>query len=142
MAETNQAETAGSATLKVVVVSPEATLLDDVADFVALPLFDGEVGIAPNHTPMIGRLGYGELRIRRGGVTTRYYVDGGFVQVADNVVSVLTSRAVPAAQLDPAVVAEQLEAARTRPANSPESFALRDKAQAQTRAQLRVATKK
>ena len=82
--------------LHVVVVTPEATVLDTSADFVALPLFDGEFGIAPQHSPMIGRLGYGELRIRRRADVDRYYVDGGFVQVADNVVSVLTNRAIPA----------------------------------------------
>ena len=65
------------------------------ADFVALPLYDGEIGIAPGHSPFIGRLGYGELRVVNGGGRTRYYVDGGFVQVADNLVSVLTKRAIP-----------------------------------------------
>ena len=49
-----------------VVVTPEATVLDTPADFVALPLFDGECGVAPGHAPMIGRLGYGELRIGHG----------------------------------------------------------------------------
>ena len=51
------------------------------ADFVALPLYDGEIGIAPGHSPLIGRLGYGEMRIKPGGRRSRYYVDGGFVQV-------------------------------------------------------------
>ena len=64
---------------------------------------------------MIGRLGYGELRVRSGNDTKRYYVDGGFVQVADNVVSVLTNRAVPAAMLDAAAVTEQLRAAQSPP---------------------------
>ena len=76
-------ETSTSA-LQCVVVTPEETVLECEADFVALPLFDGEVGIAPLHSPMIGRLGFGEMRIRSGSETTRYYVDGGFVQVADN----------------------------------------------------------
>lgn len=124
-----------------VVVTPEATVRDGEAQFVALPLFDGEIGISPLHSPMIGRLGYGEMRIEEGGKTERYYVDGGFVQVNDNVVCVLTNRAIPAAQLDSAVAAEQLEAARRRPANTPELLAIRDRAQAQARAQIRVARK-
>ena len=70
------------------------------AQFVALPLYDGELGVAPGHSPFIGRLGYGELRVRENGKTVRYYVDGGFVQVADNVVSVLTNSAIPAEKLD------------------------------------------
>ena len=84
-----------SGELRVVVVTPEQTVLDATSDFVALPLFDGELGVAPGHAPMIGRLGYGELRIGHG-EGQRYYIDGGFVQVVDNVVSVLTNRAIAA----------------------------------------------
>jgi F-type H+-transporting ATPase subunit epsilon len=124
-----------------IVVTPEATVRDSPAQFVALPLFDGEIGIAPGHSPMIGRLGYGELRITEGNRTDRYYVDGGFVQVADNVVSVLTNRAIPADQLDAHAAATQLEAARGRAANSPELLAIRDRALLQARAQLRMATR-
>src|SRR5207237_6252671 len=102
------------------VVTPEQTALETKADFVALPLFDGEIGIAANHSPLIGRLGYGEMRIKSGGTTTRYYVDGGFVQVADNVVAVLTNRAVPTTAIDSAAAEKQLESALSRPANTPE----------------------
>ena len=125
--------------MRCIVVTPEATVRDAAADFVALPLFDGEIGIAPGHSPMIGRLGFGEMRIVSAGATERYYVDGGFVEVVDNVVSVLTNRAVPAEQLDPAVADQQLTAARARPANSPELLAIRDRSVSQARAQLRTA---
>ena len=125
--------------LQLVVVTPEATVLDEAAQFVALPLFDGEIGIAPLHSPMIGRLGYGEMRVKHDGQVDRYYVDGGFVQVVDDVVSVLTGRALPAGNLDATVAAEQLTEARRRPANTPELMALRDRAELQARAQLRVA---
>ncbi|HWB12561.1 MAG TPA: ATP synthase F1 subunit epsilon [Pirellulales bacterium] len=125
--------------LQLVVVTPEATVLEETAEFVALPLYDGEVGIAPLHSPMIGRLGYGEMRVKHADRVSRYYVDGGFVQVVDDVVSVLTSRAVPAGALDGGVAGEQLAEARRRPANTPELMALRERAELQARAQLRVA---
>jgi F-type H+-transporting ATPase subunit epsilon len=70
---------------------------------------------------------------------SRFYVEGGFVEVLDNVVSVLTSRAVPAEEIDAAVAAEHLESARRRPASTPDQFALRDRLTSQARAQLRVA---
>ncbi|MBL9124791.1 MAG: ATP synthase F1 subunit epsilon [Planctomycetaceae bacterium] len=127
------------AKLQSIVVTPEATVRDEPADFVVLPLYDGELGIAPGHTPLIGRLGFGEMRIVRDGVTTRIYLDGGFAQVADNVVSVMTSRAIPAENLDSAVAEQQLAAARGRRADTPETMALRDRAEQQARAQLRVA---
>jgi F-type H+-transporting ATPase subunit epsilon len=114
-------------------------VLDETAEFVALPLFDGEIGIAPLHSPMIGRLGFGEMRVTHEGRIHRYYLDGGFVQVVDNVVSVLTGRALPASNLDPAASAEHLNEARRRPSNTPELMALRDRAEVQARAQLRVA---
>ena len=126
--------------LHCIVVTPENTALEQDAEFVALPLYDGEIGIAPSHSPMIGRLGYGEMRIRSaGGSTAKYYIDGGFVQVADNVVSVLTSRAVPDARLNESAAQDQLETASKRQANTPELAELRDKAIAQARAQIRVA---
>jgi len=121
------------------VVTPEQTALDTKAEFVALTLFDGEIGIAPNHSPLIGRLGYGEMRIKTGGQTLVYYVDGGFVQVTDNVVGVLTNRAVPARSLDPAAAEAQLQAALQRPANTPELFEIRSRQIAQARAQIRTA---
>jgi len=125
--------------LRCLVVTPEATVLSTEADFVTLPLFDGECGIAPQHSPMIGHLGFGELRIRRGKEESRYYVDGGFVQVVDNIVSVLTNRAVPAGDLDTAVASELLRTALERQAAGPEQLAVRDRLVAQARGQLRVA---
>lgn len=127
------------AKLQSIVVTPEATVRDEPADFVVLPLYDGELGVGPGHTPLIGRLGFGEMRIVKDGVTTRLYIDGGFAQVADNVVSVMTSRAIPAESLDSAVAEQHLAAARNRRAVSPETMALRDRAEQQARAQIRVA---
>ena len=127
------------AELRCIVVTPERTLLDGPAEFVALPLDDGEIGIAPGHSPMIGRLGAGEMRIQGNEGLHGYYVEGGFVEVLGGVVSVLTSRAVPAGELDEAAAEEQLAAARTRVANTPDLMAQRDRAVTAARAQIRVA---
>ena len=127
------------AELTCLVVTPEQTALEQTTDFVALPLFDGEIGISPGHSPMIGRLGFGELRINVDNKPQRFYVDGGFVQVADNVVSVLTNRAVPAAELETDVAQEQLDSALQLLAHSPETMENRDRAVGQARAQLRMA---
>src|SRR5438132_13536973 len=83
-------------TLKCVVVTPEKAVLDEAADFVVVPMFDGELGVAEGRMPLIGRLGFGELRITQGSQVKNFYVDGGFVQVRSNVVTVLTSKAIPA----------------------------------------------
>jgi F-type H+-transporting ATPase subunit epsilon len=124
--------------LQCIVVTPEQTLYDQPADFVAMTLFDGEIGIATHHTPMIGRLGFGEMRIHHEHGVDRYYVEGGFVEVLGDVVSVLTNRAVPVAEIDETVVEERLRAAQSRVATTPETMAVRDRTQEQCRAQLRV----
>lgn len=137
MADTKSTAPAGS--MRCIVVTPEATLVDDTADFVALPLFDGEIGIAPSHSPLIGRLGFGELRIESGDNERKLYVDGGFVEVAKDVISVLTNRAVEAKDLDLAAAEAQLEAALKLPADTDELLAIRDRTILQARAQIQVA---
>ena len=69
----------------------------------------------------------------------RFYVDGGFVQVADDVVSVLTNRAVPADQVEKDVAEEHLDRARKMPSNTPELMEVRDRHVQQARAMLQVA---
>jgi F-type H+-transporting ATPase subunit epsilon len=132
---------AGAATtggVRCVVVTPERAVIDEVVDFVALPMYDGELGVAPGRAALIGRLGYGELRTRRAGNVHRYFIDSGFAQVRDNVVTVLTPRAVKAEDIDVAVATRALEAAQA-PAPSAESQVEQFKAQQRARAQIRIA---
>jgi F-type H+-transporting ATPase subunit epsilon len=124
--------------LQCVVVTPERAVLDEVVDFVALPMIDGELGVLPGRAALIGRLGYGELRTRQGTNLRRFYVDGGFAQVRANVVTVLTPRALKAEEIKPDVVAQALGAAHV-PAATPEARDNQIKAQERARAQLRVA---
>ena len=128
--------------LQCVVVTPETTTLDEAVDFVALPLFDGELGILPGRAPLIGRLGFGELRTRQGGAIHRYFVDGGFVQVRDDVVTVLTNRAIPASLVDTAAAAEELEHAKALRATTDAEQADKTRALDRARGQLRVAAHK
>ena len=79
--------------LTVSVISAEATLFEGQATSVVAPAFDGEVGILTNHAPMITALGSGTLRVEHGGTTQRFTVSGGFVQVVDNQVRVVTEQA-------------------------------------------------
>jgi F-type H+-transporting ATPase subunit epsilon len=132
----------GARRLHCVVVTPERTLSDELVDFVALPLYDGELGILPGRAPLIGRLGFGELRTRDAGAVRRYFVDGGFVQVRDDVVTVLTNRAIPADRVDAAAASQELEQARGRRATNELEQADKAKAVARARAQLRVAARK
>src|SRR5205085_11073797 len=118
--------------LQCVVVTPERAVLDEPADFVALPLYDGELGVLPGRAPLIGRLGYGELRVRRGNATRLFFIDSGFAQVRNNIVTVLTPRAVRAEEINSQVVAQQLEEANA-PAATPEAQREHEKNQQRAR---------
>ncbi len=128
--------------MQVVIVTPESTVLDRKAEFVAVPLIDGEIGILVGHSPMIGRMGFGELRVREGDDSTRYYVDGGFVQVADNVVSVLTGSAMPVSRLNATEIRNRLTAAESKTGSATGSeAALLQQAISRAKTQLRILEK-
>jgi F-type H+-transporting ATPase subunit epsilon len=127
--------------MRCLVVTPEKTVLDTEADFIVVPLYDGEYGIAPDHTPLVGRLGNGELRVRKGGETISYYVSGGFVEVLDDLVSLLPNQAQPISELDPEAIRPKFEAALQLPMRTPEEAAIRNRDVSRYRAQLHLATK-
>lgn len=77
--------------LKVSVISPERVLFEGEADSVIAPAFDGEVGILAGHAPMMTLLGKGSLRL--GGSGGAFHIEGGFMQVVDNHVRVVTEKA-------------------------------------------------
>ncbi|HEY6808731.1 MAG TPA: ATP synthase F1 subunit epsilon [Gemmatimonadales bacterium] len=82
--------------MHVTVISPERAVFDGEADAVVAPAFDGEVGILPQHAPMVTLLGQGTLSVRRGGETSRFRVEGGFLQVSADAVRVVAGSAVSA----------------------------------------------
>ena len=75
--------------MRVTLISPEAAVFDGEADAVIAPGFDGELGILPNHAPLMTTLGRGRLTVRVAGVEKRYRVQGGFLQVVQNSVRIL-----------------------------------------------------
>ena len=81
--------------LKVSVISPERVLFEGEARSVVAPAFDGEVGILSQHAPMMTLLGRGVLRLESASGEQRFAVEGGFLQVADDEVRVVTERATP-----------------------------------------------
>lgn len=122
--------------LRLVLVTPETTLLDEPVQSLQFPLFDGQIGILPGRAPMVGRLGYGELTVVGAEGRKSYFIDGGFVQVKGPVVSLLTNRAIPGEKLD-AKEADALlqQALASKPANETE-FANRERDQQRARRML------
>ena len=90
---------------------------------------------------MIGRLGAGELRIRNAGKEERYFVDGGFAQFENGVLSVLPGQAIPATDITLAAAEESLKEALALPSDQPALNEVKQKAVAIARAQKRFAEK-
>ena len=97
------------------------------------PSFEGG-----RRSPMIGRVGYGALRTKVGESNRQLYVDGGFVQVRDDVVTVLTNRAIPVDQLDAGVAARELEKAEGLKGVSAQDLSEKAKSLARARAMVRL----
>ena len=123
--------------LRCVVVTPECAVLDETAESLVLPLHDGESGVLPGREPLMAKLRSGELRLS-GSKTRSLFVDGGFVQVVRDTVTVLTPRALMLGQIDQAAAQKALEA----PSAAGISTAAMEERQAslaKARAQMKVA---
>jgi F-type H+-transporting ATPase subunit epsilon len=68
-------------------------MFEGSVDSIVAPAYDGEVGILPGHAPMMTLLGKGTLKLGPDGKAGRFSVEGGFLQVVDNAVRVVTERA-------------------------------------------------
>ncbi len=79
--------------LSVALITPQETVYEDKADMVVFPAWDGEVGILTGHAPMMALLGEGTMRVTRDGNEQTFHVSGGFMQVADDVVSIMSESA-------------------------------------------------
>jgi len=82
------------------VITPEKLALREEVDEVIVPGLDGELGILPDHTPLISQLKTGILSYRQGAQSRRMHVSGGFVEVASDRVSVLSDVAEKPEEID------------------------------------------
>lgn len=128
-------------TVKVVVVTPEKAVLDETAEFVVVPMIDGELGVMVGRSPLIGRLGAGELRLTTGTATKRYFVEAGFVQVRANVVTVLTANALASEKVTREAAQQAAQAAEALPSNNNVERANKAKARERASGMAKVAAK-
>lgn len=130
------------AELRLVLVTPEKTLFDRPVGSIRVPLFDGAAGFYPGRAPLVGRLGIGELRlVETSGSDESYFIDGGFVQVKGEVVSVLTNSAIPVSEISKLEAARKVTEARALKAKTDEDYAAAAKKLERARKMLSLATK-
>jgi F-type H+-transporting ATPase subunit epsilon len=103
-----------AATIKLEIVTPEAKIFSDDVDMVTLTGTEGEMGILPQHMPLMTQLVAGEIVAQKGKDTIFLAVGDGFVQVTGDRVAILTDMAIKADDIDEAKAQEARQLAEAR----------------------------
>lgn len=93
------------------IVTPERKIFSDEVDVVVVPGIEGEMGVLPQHAPLVTTLAPGELRYTKGNKDEELAIGQGFVEVTATKVSVLTDMAMSDDEIDETAVQEALERA-------------------------------
>ena len=96
--------------LRLSIMTPERRVYSEEVDVVIVPGVEGQLGILPNHAPMLTALTCGELRVRQGDEEEIFAISGGFMEVQSDRVTILANTAERAEDID----LERAEAARRR----------------------------
>ena len=128
------------ATLRLDIVTPSAVAYSGDVELVTLPAVDGQLGIYPQHMPLLTRIVPGEIIVRRDGHDEFLAVGEGLVEITAHQVAIVTDMAIKAEDIDRARVeaARQRAEARLRDKISDEEVATVNASLARSLAQLRV----
>ena len=128
------------ATLKLEIVTPEAKTYSEDVDMVTLPGVEGEMGIYPNHVPLMTQIVPGEISVLKSGRITHLAVGEGFVEITGERVAILTEMAIKAENIDEAQAEEARRRAEARLSEKldDEEAAMVSAALAHSLAQLKV----
>ena len=99
--------------LRLEIVTPEQKIYSDDVDSVVVPGVEGELGVLPQHVPLMTQLLPGELRIQKDGQETRLAVGEGFVEIGADKVIVLTDMAIKESDIDEQAAEEAIRRAET-----------------------------
>jgi F-type H+-transporting ATPase subunit epsilon len=103
-----------AATLKLEIVTPEAKVYSEDVEMVTLPGIEGEMGVYPNHVPLMTQLVAGEVAVRKEGKPYYLAVGDGFVEIRGDRVSILTDMAIGSDHIDEAKAEEARKRAEAR----------------------------
>ncbi|GAA5415846.1 ATP synthase epsilon chain [Paraliobacillus ryukyuensis] len=87
-------------TLTVSVVTPDGPILEDSYEMVSCKAQSGELGILPNHIPVVAPLVISAVRLKRNNETIRVAISGGFIEVSNNQVTILAQSAESPSDID------------------------------------------
>lgn len=97
--------------LNLEIVTPEKKVFDEAVESVTIPTTNGEIGVLPNHAPLISTLKPGILTVSTRGASERMAIAGGFVEVSANKVSILADSAEKADEVNVEAARAEREAA-------------------------------
>ena len=103
-----------ASTLRLEIVTPESRAYSDDVEFVVLPAIEGEMGVFPQHVPLITAIKPGELVVTKDGKQIHLAVGEGFVEVTAEKVSVLVDMALTEEAIDEKAAEEAVKRAETR----------------------------
>ena len=127
-----------ASTFHLSVVTPERAVLEGEVKFVALPAHDGEIGIMRSRAPLLVRLAPGSLRADTDGGLRTLFIDGGFAEMADNRLTVLTEAATRPEELDAEAVAQAFDEAKALEIPDEAAFIARQRALQRARVQRKL----
>jgi len=104
---------AKSKTFQCQLITPEAAVLDTQAISAVLTAHDGEFGVLYDRSPLLFKLGIGQLKLENDKDVEHYYIEGGFVQVLGNEMTILTQKAIAAKDIDATEAEKELSQARS-----------------------------
>ena len=125
-------------TFHISVITPERAVLEAEATFVAFPAHDGEVGVLHNRAPFLFKLGAGLLRVDGPQGKHALFIAGGFAQMVENRLTLLTEQAKDPTKIERAAAEQALAAAQALAGTDEVSYRTRQQALAAARAQLRL----
>ena len=127
-------------TLKLEIVTPEAKTYSEDVEMVTLPGAKGEMGVYPNHVPLMTQIAAGQIIARKNGQDQFLAVGEGFAEITGNHVAILTDMAIRAENIDEAKAEEARQRAEARLAEkiTDEESALVSASLAHSLAQLKV----
>jgi F-type H+-transporting ATPase subunit epsilon len=129
-------------TFHISVITPERAVLESDATFAAVPAHDGELGILSHRAPLLYRLGAGLLRVDTTEGKRALFVAGGFAQMVENRLTILTEVAKEPDQIERAGAERALAEAQAMKGVTDAEFQARQRALAAARAELRLAARK
>ncbi|MEI6035952.1 MAG: F0F1 ATP synthase subunit epsilon [Verrucomicrobiae bacterium] len=97
--------------LRLEIVTPDQKIYSDDVDYVVIPGIEGELGVLPQHVPLMTQLVPGELWVRKGSEEIRLAVGEGFVEIGADKVAVLTDMAVKESDIDESAAEEAVSRA-------------------------------